>query len=83
MEYRKKSKGPVILVMLLCMALSLWAGVRIGRSGSVPSHIIQNFIPSLEQNKPSGDAPVVELQPLPEYTDGGYDIVLKFTQQCV
>ena len=46
MEYRKKSKGPVILVMLLCMALSLWAGVRIGRSGSVPAHIIQNFLPS-------------------------------------
>ena len=73
MEYRKKSKGPVILVMLLCMAVSLGAGMIIGRGGNVPSGIIKNFMPSFEENRSTGEAPVVELKPVPEYTDGGYE----------
>ena len=73
MEPRKRKKGPVILLMLVCIMASLGAGVIIGRSGNSSVEAIKNFMPQTATQEPKGDAPVVELQPLPEYTDGGYD----------
>ncbi|MBP0980015.1 MAG: trypsin-like peptidase domain-containing protein, partial [Oscillospiraceae bacterium] len=73
MEPRKRRKGPVILIMLLCIMASLGAGVVIGRSGNSSVEAIKNFMPQTATQEPKGEAPVVELQPLPEYTDGGYD----------
>lgn len=74
MEYRKRSKGPVILLMLVCILLSLAGGIWIGSSGSVVSSKIKDYLPSFEREHNAHEqAPVVELQPVPEYTDGGYD----------
>ena len=76
MENRKKGKGPVILLMLVCMLASLGAGVLLGRSGSDLAQNIKDILPGVTTDRPQinrGDAPSVELHPLPEYTDGGYD----------
>ncbi len=76
MEYRKRSKGPVILLMLVCILLSLAGGIVIGSRGVVSSSSIKERLPSFDQEdtwQPTGEAPAVELQPVPEYTDGGYE----------
>ena len=71
MEYRRKSKAPLIILMLLCIAVSLGSGVYIGRNFMLDGDIISSFLPEKEYK--GNGTPVVELQPLPEYTDGGYD----------
>ena len=73
MENRKRSKGPLIMLMLLCVCISLAAGIMIGKNNVISSPVIDFFAP--ETNKPAGEgqAPVVELNPVPEYTDGGYE----------
>ena len=76
MENRKRRKGPVILVMFLCILISLGAGIVIGNSDLEFAENIKDMMPSTEQKEPQatpGQAPDVELHPLPEYTDGGYD----------
>ena len=75
MENRRKRKGPVILLMLFCVLISLGAGVVIGNSGMKFARDIKNMLPATEQETIpiTGQAPEVQLHPLPEYTDGGYD----------
>jgi len=71
MERRKRSKGPLIMLMLLCICISLAAGIMIGKNNVISSPMIDFFAPEITTEP--GEAPVVELQPVPEYTDGGYE----------
>ena len=75
MENRRKRKGPVILMMLCCVLISLGAGIVIGNSGMKFARDIKDMLPVTEQETIpiTGQAPEVQLHPLPEYTDGGYD----------
>ena len=77
MNTKKRRKGPVILVMLCCILISLGAGVAMGNSGLDFAEDIKDMLPHTEKEQEviqlPGNAPDVELHPLPEYTDGGYD----------
>ena len=69
---KKRSKLPVILLMAACICLSLAGGIAIGKNSVIPGPVIDKFLPDTKHEQ-QADAPVVELQPVPEYTDGGYD----------
>lgn len=73
MEKRKRSKAPLIMLMLLCVCISMAAGIMIGRNNVISSPGIDFFAPEAKLPQGTGEAPVVELQPVPEYTDGGYE----------
>ncbi len=73
MERRKRNKGPLIMLMLLCVCISLAAGIMIGKNNIISSPVIDFFAPEATAPQNPGEAPVVELQPVPEYTDGGYE----------
>ncbi len=75
MKNRKRGAAPVVILMLVCIAVSLGAGVAMGRSGTGLANSIRDMLPSTEQSAPAvkGEAPDVELKPVPEYTDGGYE----------
>ena len=86
MENRKRRKGPLIMLMLLCVCISMAAGIMIGRNNVISSPVIDFFAPETKLPRGTGEAPVVELQPVPEYTDGGYettDIFEKVKHQCL
>ncbi len=69
----KRNKTPLILLMVLCIAVSLGGGIFIGSNFilDMDNPITGGLLPSTTPQP--GNAPVVELQPIPENTDGGYD----------
>ena len=77
MKNRKRGIGSIAVIMVLCMFISLGAGVVMGRNDSQLTNGIKDVFPSIEteekQEQVKADAPDIELKPLPEYTDGGYD----------
>ena len=75
MKSRKRRTAPVVILMLLGVLISLGAGLAVGRGGTGLANTIKDMMPSTEQSTPpvKGEAPNIELQPVPEYTDGGYD----------
>ena len=73
MNSNKKSRLPVILLMVACICISLAGGVFIGKNTVLSNSIIDKFAPQASGPAGKGQAPEVQLQPLPEYTDGGYD----------
>ncbi len=75
MNRKNRRNGPVVILMLVCVLLSLGAGVVIGRGGTAMAGTIKNMLPSVVQSTPTPtvETPNIELQPVPEYTDGGYD----------
>ncbi len=68
---KKQSKAPLILLMLLCLGISLGVGMIIGKSVVINNPVIDKFIP--QANHRTSDSPVVELHPIPETNDSGYD----------
>ena len=69
-----KSKLPVIFFLVACVCLSLLAGVYVGKSGNfgfLNTRI--NDIKKDSQNDGRTRRPIIELQPVPENTDDGYD----------
>ncbi len=68
---RKRNKTPLVLLMLFCIGLSLGSGMIIGKSVMLDSPVIDKFLP--ENDKTPGNMPQIDLQPAPEYTDGGYE----------
>ncbi len=75
MKNKKRGAGSVVVLMLVCIFISLGAGIAMGNSGSSLTESIKDVLPQVEDNTPviKGEAPSIELQPVPEYTDGGYD----------
>ena len=76
MERKRRNKAPIILLMVAAICLSLAGGIMIGKGSMISSPFIDKFAPDTDYK--GGEAPVVELQPLPEYTDGGYDTTAIF-----
>jgi len=72
---RKRSIFPIIILMVACICLSLGAGVIIGNSGMVSASVINRIDSLIPQgdNHTVGQRPDVQLNPAPEYTDGGYE----------
>ncbi len=68
---RKKSKTPIILLMLLCAGISLGAGISIGKGVMLDSPVIDKFMP--DKHTRPGEMPAIDLRPVPENTDGGYE----------
>lgn len=75
MKNKKRGAGSVVVLMLLCVFISLGVGIAMGNSGSSLTESIKGVLPRIEDKAPEikGEAPSIELQPVPEYTDGGYD----------
>lgn len=67
-----KRRTPVILLIVACLCLSLAAGIYVGRSGSFGlSGLLSENIKN--ENNTQNSRPIIELQPVPENTDDGYD----------
>lgn len=71
MNYKKRRNAPLIILMVACIIISLAGGMFIGQNFMLDDDIIESLSPDTTISE--GEAPVVELQPIPEYTDGGYD----------
>lgn len=75
MQNRKNSKAPIIVLMLVCMCASLLGGIYIGKfNSSLPfTNSIKNHLTANNGGSADIEDPIIELQPVPENTDGGYD----------
>lgn len=77
----KKSKAPLVLLMVTCMAVSLLAGMALSKNAyyKIP-YSLQKYITGITKDKtrtpinPSNEnSPIVEIRPVPETTDSGLE----------
>lgn len=70
MNQKKKNKAPLIILMIVCTVVSLGGGILIGKSFMFDNSFINSLVPVADGKN---NAPIVEIHPVPEYTDSGYD----------
>lgn len=74
MQNNKKRKAMVVAVMALCSVVTLAIGTVIGyklKDTALGMSVVQSKTPVTPSN--AGSSPIIDLQPVPENSDGGYD----------